>query len=128
MSVELNHTIVKVRNKHDAADFFARLLGVPPATPMGPFLDLRLSNAVRLYIADTEGEAVPSHYCFLVSEEEFDEVLGRIRTAGLDHWADPFKREPGDINHDDGGRGVYVEDPNRHFLEVITVPYGGWDS
>ena len=128
MSVELNHTIVKVRDKHEAAEFFAHLLGVPPAAPMGPFLDLRLSNAVRLYFADTEGDAVPTHYCFLVSEEEFDQIFARIQADGLDHWADPFKREPGAINHDDGGRGVYCEDPNRHFLEMITIPYGGWDS
>ena len=24
----------------------------------------------------------------------------------------------------DGGRGVYWEDPDGHFLEVITRPYG----
>jgi catechol 2,3-dioxygenase-like lactoylglutathione lyase family enzyme len=128
MAVELNHTIIKVRDKQEAADFFARLLDLEPAKPMGPFMDLRVYNSVRLYFADTECPAVPTHYAFLVSEDEFDGVLSRIREDGLDYWADPFLREPGAINHDDGGRGVYCMDPNRHFLEVITVPYGGWDS
>jgi len=35
----------------------------------------------------------------------------------------------GEINHHDGGRGVYFEDPNGHLLEIITRPYGsgGWN-
>jgi hypothetical protein len=32
--------------------------------------------------------------------------------------------EETEINHHDGGRGFYFEDPNGHFLEVITRPYG----
>jgi catechol 2,3-dioxygenase-like lactoylglutathione lyase family enzyme len=27
------------------------------------------------------------------------------------------------INHNDGGRGVYFEDPDGHLLEIITRPY-----
>ncbi len=30
----------------------------------------------------------------------------------------------GEINTNDGGRGVYWEDPSGHFLEIITRPYG----
>ena len=40
------------------------------------------------------------------------------------YWADPAKTQAGEINHHDGGRGFYFEDPNGHFLEVITRPYG----
>ena len=58
-------------------------------------------------------------------EEEFDEIFGRIRARGLDYWADPFRRHPGEINTHDGGRGVYWLDPNGHVLEIITRPYGG---
>src|SRR5215510_5248666 len=32
----------------------------------------------------------------------------------------PVKRRGGEINHHDGGRGFYFEDPNGHLLEVIT--------
>ena len=31
---------------------------------------------------------------------------------------------PGVINHRDGGRGLYFEDPDGHLLEIITRPYG----
>ena len=40
------------------------------------------------------------------------------------YWADPAHRQPGQINHHDGGRGVYWNDPNGHYLEIITRPYG----
>ena len=59
-----------------------------------------------------------------MSEDEFDEIFGRIRARGLDYWADPGQRQPGEINHDDGGRGVYFPDPDGHLLEILTRPYG----
>ena len=40
------------------------------------------------------------------------------------NWADPMRHRPGEINHNDGGRGVYFPDPDGHYLEVITRPYG----
>ncbi len=64
-------------------------------------------------------EIASQHYAFLVDEDEFDQIFGRIRERGLDYWADPFRRERGRINEWDGGRGVYFDDPNGHLLEVI---------
>jgi len=37
----------------------------------------------------------------------------------------PVPPPAGEVNHDDGGRGLYWLDPNGHSLEIITVPYGG---
>ena len=37
---------------------------------------------------------------------------------------DPMRHRPGEINNSDGGRGVYFPDPDGHYLEVITRPYG----
>ena len=44
--------------------------------------------------------------------------------AAWSYWADPHGHRPGEINHNDGGRGVYFCDPSGHFLEIITRPYG----
>jgi catechol 2,3-dioxygenase-like lactoylglutathione lyase family enzyme len=74
MSVQLNHTIVRVRDKHEAAEFFADILGLPPAIPYGPFLVLNLANGVSLDFADDHGAPVPTHYAFLVTEDEFDDI------------------------------------------------------
>jgi catechol 2,3-dioxygenase-like lactoylglutathione lyase family enzyme len=124
MAVQLNHTIVRVRNKQESATFLADILGLAAPTPYGPFLVVQVDNDVSLDYADDHGTASPQHYAFLVSEPEFDEILGRIQERGLPYWADPSHRRPGEINTNDGGRGVYWDDPDGHVLEIITKPYG----
>jgi catechol 2,3-dioxygenase-like lactoylglutathione lyase family enzyme len=122
--VQLNHTIVHSRDKEESARFLAEILGVADPTPYGPFLVVQVGE-VSLDFADDDGLITPQHYAFLVEEPEFDTVFGRIQDRGLDYWADPFRRRPGEINTNDGGRGVYWLDPDGHILEIITRPYGG---
>ena len=124
MPAELNHTIVKCTDKHASARFLTEILGLPEPTTYGPFVVVQAANGVSLDFADDHGPANPQHYAFLVSETEFDGILARIRERDLPYWADPFKHAPGEINTNDGGRGVYWEDPSGHFLEIITRPYG----
>ena len=125
MAVELNHTIVIARNKEESARFYTEVLGLPAAKRFGPFMVLDLANGVSLDFHDTDDDEVRSrHFAFLITEAEFDEIFGRIRERRLEYWADPFKKRPGEINHNDGGRGVYFDDPNGHLLEIITRPYG----
>jgi catechol 2,3-dioxygenase-like lactoylglutathione lyase family enzyme len=124
MSIELNHTIVWCRDKAAASRYVSEILGRAAPRRFGPFLVIALDNGVSLDFHDAEGEIAPQHYAFLISETEFDEIFGRIQARGVAHWADPARRRPGEINHNDGGRGVYFEGPDGHFLEVITRPYG----
>jgi len=124
MPVQLNHTIVAARDKQESAAFLADVLGLKPPTTTGPFASVRLDNDVELDFFDDD-ITHPRHYAFLVTEADFDEIFGRIRARGLDYWADPFEQQPGEINTNDGGRGVYWKDPNGHMLEIITRPYGG---
>ena len=124
MSVQLNHTIVHVRDQERSARLLAELLGVADPVPYGPFLVVELDNGVSLDYHDVDGEIVSQHYAFLVSEDDFDAIFGKIRDRGMDHWADPAKSQSGRINHHDGGRGVYFDDPDGHFIEIITRPYG----
>ena len=124
MAVQLNHTIVAARDRWASARFLTEVLGLPPPTAYGPFAVVELSNEVSLDFLD-DAEIHPRHYAFLVTEDEFDEIFGRIRERGLDYWADPFDRQSGEINTHDGGRGVYWYDPDGHKLEIITRPYGG---
>ncbi len=124
MTVTLNHTIVHCQDRDATAAFFADLLGVATPTAYGPFLVLELANDVSLDFMQTGPDVHPQHYAFRVTEDEFDEIFGRMQERGLDYWADPFHRQPGRTNDNDGGRGVYWEDPNGHNLEIITRPYG----
>ncbi|HBG18910.1 MAG TPA: bleomycin resistance protein [Desulfobulbaceae bacterium] len=124
MPVELNHTIIKAHDKVESARFFTEILALPDATPFGPFQVVKTANGVNLDFYDTEGEIGSQHYAFLITENEFDEIFARIRERHLDYWADPYQNSPGEINHRDGGRGLYFEDPNGHLLEILTRPYG----
>jgi catechol 2,3-dioxygenase-like lactoylglutathione lyase family enzyme len=126
MAITFNHTIVAAKDRRESATFFTELFGLPGAQEFGPFLAVTLNHGVSLdYAQVAEGEDIhPQHYAFLVSEEEFDAIYGRIVDWGLQHWADPRASRPGEINHNDGGRGVYFQDPAGHFLEIITRPYG----
>ena len=91
--------------------------------PFGPFLGVEVGNEVTLDFYVLEGEASPQHYAFLVGEDEFDRIFGRIKARGLAYRADPGHRLEGEVNTHDGGRGVYFDDPSGHILEIITRPY-----
>ena len=125
MTITLNHTIVAAKDKKRSATFLTELFDLPSPAPFGPFLTVTLANGVSLDYADNRGDDIrPQHYAFLVSEDEFDDIYGRIQLRGLDHWADPAASRAGEINHRDGGRGVYFPDPSGHGMEILTRPYG----
>jgi catechol 2,3-dioxygenase-like lactoylglutathione lyase family enzyme len=128
MSVELNHTIVLARDKQASAEFLATILGLKVGAQWGPFLPITTSNSVTLDYADSDQDTIaPQHYAFLVSEPEFDSIFERIQQAGITYYADPARKKAGQINHNDGGRGLYFLDPVGHAMEVITRPYGSGD-
>ena len=127
MAAQLNHTIVWCRDQQASAQFLAEMLGRPAPTRFGHFDVVELDNGVSLDFAEREGQVTGQHYAFLIGEDDFDAVLARIHERGLAHWADPAKHRAGEINRNDGGRGVYFEDPDGHFLEIITRPYGSSD-
>jgi catechol 2,3-dioxygenase-like lactoylglutathione lyase family enzyme len=124
VSVQLNHTIVSCRDQQRSAAFLAGILGLPAPTRFGHFLVVEADNNVSLDFAENTGKFTPQHYAFLVGDEEFDAAFGRIRDQDLPYWADPGQTQPGVINHRDGGRVLYFEDPDGHVLEIITRPYG----
>ncbi|WP_199430493.1 VOC family protein [Qaidamihabitans albus] len=123
MPVQLNHTIVAARDKKVAANFLTDILGLAPPEPFGPFLAVRVDNDVTLDYLDADS-VTSTHLAFLVGEDEFDEIFDRIRQRDVRYWADPGHQRPGEINTNDGGRGVYFEDPDGHNLEILTRPYG----
>ena len=128
MAVELNHTIIPARDGEAAARWFAELLGLPEPTKFGYFWQVRVANGVDLDF-DTYGPGddlfTTGHHAFLITEDEFDQVFDRIRAQQIPHWADPGRSQTDQINHHDGGRGVYFASNDDHLLEIITRPYGG---
>ena len=125
MPIAFNHTIVAARDKRESAEFLSELFGLPSPVPVGRFLAVALEHGATLdYIDVADGEQIyPQHYAFLVSGDDFDAIYGKIQSRGLQHWADPGGQRTGEVNTNDGGRGVYFRDPAGHFLEIITRPY-----
>jgi len=124
MTIQFNHTIVHTRDSHASAAFLAGILGLSTPVRFGPFQVVQADNGVSLDFQETAAPVTPQHYAFLIGEADFDAVFARICERGLPFWAGPGKTRPGEINHGDGGRGVYFEDPDGHVLEVLTHPYG----
>ncbi len=126
MAVQFDHTIVSAHDSGASAAFLTEILGLPPPTRFGPFQVVEADNGVSLdFLAlDTDTEVIHQHYAFLVGELEFEKIFRRIQERGIAYWADPGQTRPGEINHSDGGRGFYFEDPNGHRLEVLTHRYG----
>jgi catechol 2,3-dioxygenase-like lactoylglutathione lyase family enzyme len=122
MTVQLDHTIVQAKDKTESATFLADVLGLPAPVPTGPFMAVDVDNAVSIDFADVDGDIVPHHYAFCVSDPEFDAIFSRIRVRALPYWADPRRSRPDEIRRIGHARGFYFEDPSGHFLEVLTRP------
>ncbi|BBY05091.1 VOC family protein [Mycobacterium noviomagense] len=126
MAISFNHTIVAARDKKKSAQFLTELFGLPDPVPVGRFMAVTLEHGATLDYADVPdgAEIRPQHYAFLVSDDDFDAIYGKISSRGMEHWADPRGERVGEINHNHGGRGVYFRDPSGHHLEILTRPYG----
>lgn len=123
MRVELNHTIVWCRDKQQSAQFLREILDLPEPIPFGQMLVVPLSNSVSLDFFDSDKPIAKQHYAFLISDAAFERAFQRIREKGLPYWSDPAKKHPGQTYEHNGGRGLYFDDPDGHFLEIMTRPY-----
>jgi hypothetical protein len=51
-----------------------------------------------------------------------DGYCGDLKAPGLPCWADAFHHKTGQINTNDGGRGLYWDDPNGHATPWRSSP------
>jgi catechol 2,3-dioxygenase-like lactoylglutathione lyase family enzyme len=122
MPVELNHTIVPAHDPQASAQFLAGILGLTVDPPLAHFTPVTLANGVTLDFDHSEHVDEQHHYAFLLGDEEFAAAFGRIVSEGLDYWADPACRQPGEVYTGvNGRRGVYFRDPNGHLMEIMTA-------
>jgi catechol 2,3-dioxygenase-like lactoylglutathione lyase family enzyme len=124
MTIELDHFIVSCRDQVASARQLAQLLGVPWAeTALGPFSPVFINEGLTLDFISTEEDFPVEHFCFRVSDAEFDAILARIQAAGIPYRS--LVRGPVDSKVDTqfGGRGVYWNVPDGHQWEMLTVSY-----
>ena len=123
MTARFNHTIIASTDAGQMADFYLELLEAHPAPSWGPFTNLSIADDVLLQFATPPMAFPPQHYAYLLDDAHFDRAYRWIVDRSLDHWADPQRSRPGEINDEHGGRGVYLLDPSGHYLELMTRPY-----
>jgi catechol 2,3-dioxygenase-like lactoylglutathione lyase family enzyme len=120
MSIEINHMIVPATDRKASARFLGEILGVEPGPVVIPHFEPLQVGGVTLDFADS-AEVQSMHIAFLVDEATFDAGYARLRELGTATFADPMRSQPGEINHRFGGRGVYFDDPDGHFFELMTA-------
>jgi len=121
MTILLDHVIVPAHDQDASARFLGQLLGVPWEEG-GHFSPVYLNETLTLDFGNRE-QFEPQHYCFHVSDEEFDEIFGRIQAAGLKYRSEPGGPDDMKINSRLGGKDVYWREPEGHVWEMLTVSY-----
>lgn len=124
MAIQLDHFIVPTRNKAASAERLAGLLGVPWAkTALGPFSPVFVNDGLTLDFFETGEPYEIHHYCFRVSDAEFDAILARLVDAGIPYRSKVRGPVDNKVDTDYGGRIAYWNDPDVHQWEILTVSY-----
>ena len=124
MPAELDHLIVPALDRAASALRLASILGVRSApAQIGPFTEVYVSDGCTLDF-DEQAEPIPKgHYCFRLSEPEFDQLIERLRALGIAYRSTPHGPDDGLINTSIGGRLVYWSEPDGHAWEALTQSY-----
>ncbi len=124
MKIELDHAIVPSKHKVESAKMLADLLGVAWApTALGPFAPVFVNDGLTLDFMDTNEAFEIYHFCFRVSQEDFDAILGRIQAAGIPYRSNVRGPVDNQISTAYGGNSIYWNEPDGHQWEILTVSY-----
>ena len=122
MEITLNHTIVPSFDNVESAKFYAKIFGFEYVKEWGHFAVVKVNQTLSLdFLVKDQFSSL--HYAFKVDDQQFDEILQRIKAENIAFGSGPYSVSDGKINNDHGGRGVYFQDPNGHLLEIITKDY-----
>jgi catechol 2,3-dioxygenase-like lactoylglutathione lyase family enzyme len=122
MAILLDHLIVPSHNPVASAQCLAEILGVPWAIGQGHFTPVYVNESLTLDF-DQRQQFDRHHYCFHVSDAEFDGIFARIQAAGIPYRSTPLGDTDMQINTRLGGRNFYWNDSDGHNWEVLTVSY-----
>ncbi|WP_110253865.1 VOC family protein [Undibacterium pigrum] len=124
MSIVLDHTIVPSHHKLESARMLADLLGVPwSPVALGPFAPVFVNEGLTLDFIETQEDFPVYHFCFRVTQDEFDQILGRIKHAGIPYRSSVRGPVDMQVNTDYGGNMIYWNLPDGHQWEMLTVSY-----
>ncbi len=124
MAIQLDHLMVPARDKLKSAKLLAELLGVPwSETGIGPFVPVYVNDGLTLDFDQWSDPFPLIHFCFRVSPEEFEAILGRLNSRGIAYRSDVHSPVDFQVNTEHGGNIVYWNEPDGHQWEMLTVSY-----
>ncbi len=122
MAIQLDHLIVPSHDPVASAQSVADLLSVPWEAQRGHFTPVYVSDTLTLDFAERDSFA-SHHYCFHVSDDEYDGIFERMVAAGIIYRSTPMGPDDMQINTRLDGRNFYWTDSDGHIWEVLTVSY-----
>ncbi len=121
MPILLDHLIVPAHDNGAGAQYLGELLGVP-WEPGDHFAPVYVNEGLTLDFATSE-RFESHHYCFHVSEADFDAIFDRLKAKGIAYRSTPTGPVDMQINTRSGGKNLYWFDPDGHNWEILTVSY-----
>jgi catechol 2,3-dioxygenase-like lactoylglutathione lyase family enzyme len=122
MAILLDHLIVPSRDPVASARALASLLGTPWEESRGHFTPVYVNETLTLDFAQRQ-PFDSHHYCFHMSDAEFDQIFARVQAAGIPYRSSPRGPDDMTLNTRMGGRNFYWTDQDGHIWEVLTVSY-----
>ena len=124
MATVLDHTIVPVRDREEAVEFYTRIFAFEDLGEVGPFRAVRVNDTFNLDFRDSD-DFRSIHYAFAMDPQEFEVAFVRVRESGIPYGDSPYDMEnmqgPGmTLGAKGQGKAVYFKDPSGHVLEIKT--------
>src|SRR5690606_18891239 len=105
------------------AQFLGELLGVPwEKANGGTFSPVYVNDTLTVDFGERDNFDV-HHYCFHVSDEDFDAIHGRLVERNIPYRSSPHGPMDMQINTSWGGKNLYWFDADGHNWEILTVSY-----
>jgi hypothetical protein len=124
MAVDLDHLIIPSKSREAAARRLAEILGVTWAPArVGPFTAVHVNNHLTIDFDEWTDEVPKGHYCFRVSEPEFQVILARLVALGIAYRSVPHGPNDSQVNTSLGSCIVYWSEPDGHVWELLTESY-----
>jgi catechol 2,3-dioxygenase-like lactoylglutathione lyase family enzyme len=124
LSIHLDHILIPVQDRLASAKLLGTLLGVPwSETGVGPFSPVYVNEGLTIDFDQADSAYPVQHYCFRVSENEFEAILERIRAAGIEYRSTVHGPVDMQVDTTHGGKIVYWNEPDRHQWELLTMSY-----
>ena len=120
----IDHLILNVNEIAQSVDFYINVLGFKSEGEDGPFTVIRVSADFILLLAPW-GTGGNEHLAFALTREAFDEAFARVKAKGVP-YGDSFHAVGNNLGpgEEAGAKGLgptlYMNDPNKHLIEIRT--------